>query len=99
MPDQEVPWRLERFIERLDLWIALETPDDTLRLAVTEQILTRMETPYRGVKRVSAGDNLWFGVIPGTAHPSGRVVTWCYRIFESRRTVRCDLIESLGVPI
>jgi len=62
-------------------------------------IFTRMETPYRGVKRVPEGDNLWFGVIPGTAHEAGMAVTWAYRVFESRRAVRCDLIETLRIPL
>lgn len=99
MPDGEIPWNLERFVERLDLWLDLEHPEESLRLVVTEQIFTRMETPYRGVKRVRDGDNLWFGVIPGSAHGSGMVVTWAYRIFESRRAVRCDMIQSMSAPI
>jgi hypothetical protein len=64
VPDGEIPWSLERFVERLDLWLDLEHPEESLRLVVTEQIFTRMETPYRGVKRVRDGDNLWFGVVP-----------------------------------
>lgn len=99
VPDSDNAWKLERFIERLDLWVDLEAPTEDLRITVIEQIFTRMETPYRGVKRVWSGDNLWFGVVPGTAHGAGMVVTWAYRIFESRRAVRCDLIESISFPI
>ncbi len=99
VPDGDTSWVLERFIERLDLWVDLESPPEQLRLTVTEQIFTRMETPYRGVKRVPEGDNLWFGVIPGTAHEAGMAVTWAYRVFESRRAVRCDLIETLRIPL
>jgi hypothetical protein len=79
--------------------VELERPSEDLRVAVTEQVFTRMETPYRGVKRVWGEDNLWFGVIPRSAHGSGMVVTWAYRILESRRAVRCDLIESINYPI
>lgn len=98
VPEPDAPWVLERFVERLDLWAETESPPEEIRLVVTEQIFTRMETPYRGVKRISDGDNLWFGVVPGSAHGSDLVVTWAYRVFESRRAVRCDLIETLSVP-
>jgi hypothetical protein len=99
VPESEAPWKLERFVERLDLWVDVTRPSEDLRIRVTEQIFTRMEHPYRGVKRVAGSDNLWFGVIPGSSHDPGMVVTWAYRIFDSRRAVRCDLIESLSYPI
>lgn len=87
------------FEERLDTWISIEAPFDDLRLTVTAWMLTRFDDPYQGVRRAHGFDNLWFGVIPDTAHDDDRVVCCSYWIEETTRTVRCDSIATLSWPV
>ncbi len=91
-------WRLEAFEERLDAWIALEEPDDDLRLEVTAWVLTRFSSPYTGVRRAQGFDNLWFGAVPHS-EVRGEVVTCSYWIFEREALLRCDSIATLSLPI
>jgi hypothetical protein len=99
MPSPDPRWVLEGFLERLDTWIADESPADDLRLAVTAWILSRMEDPYEGVRREPDFENLWFGAVPGTETTAGTVVACSYWIAEARGTVRCDSFATLSLPI
>jgi hypothetical protein len=91
-------WQLEDFEERLDTWVALENPPDDLVREVLAWILGRYDDPYQGVRREPGFDNLWYGVVPGTAHGHERVVTCSYWITETTRTVRCNSIATLSWP-
>jgi hypothetical protein len=95
---EEATWILEDFEARLDQWIELDDPDDDLRLLVTAWLLSRLEDPYAGVRREPDFDNLWFGPGPGSVQ-EGRVVVCSYWISEAQRTVRCNSIASLNLPI
>jgi len=99
VPDPGPVWRLEGFLERLDIWAELEAPSDNLRILVTSWILTRFDDPYQGVRREPRFANFWFGVIPRSRDSRGTVVTCAYWIEESRRTVRCDSFVSLNLPL
>lgn len=91
-------WRLEGFVERLEIWGAEPDATDELRRFVTMWIFTRFEDPYQGVERSPDAPNLWFGQIPGTVHDES-VVVCAYWIFESDRTVRCDNFATLSLPL
>jgi hypothetical protein len=91
-------WTLEDFEPRLDQWIEMEKPSDNLRILVTAWVLSRFDDPYAGVRREPDFDNLWFGPVPGSLQ-EGRVVVCSYWIFEASRTVRCDSIATLNLPV
>jgi hypothetical protein len=98
VPGDSPSWTLLHFLDRLDAWEALESPDDDLRLIVTAWVLSRFDDPYRDVHREKGFANLWFGAVPGT-EDGGTVVTCSYWIEESSRTLQCDRIASLNLPL
>ena len=77
-------WRLEGFLDRLDVWANEQGASDELRRLVTAWIFTRFEDPYRGVTRAEIAPNLWFGQVPGSVHNES-VVACSYWIFELDR--------------
>ncbi len=94
-------WKLEGFLERLELWEKNEpvsAVDGHRRLIVALWIMDRAADPYAGVERGEGFDNYWFGPIPGTEH-DGQIVCCSYWVEESSRTVRCDLFSTLSLPI
>lgn len=91
-------WKLENFIECLDIWVDLEKPPDGLRRLVTAWIMSRSEDPYQGVRREAGHPNLWFGPVPGSAR-DGMVVACSFWIYELRRTVKCNSFGTLSLPI
>ncbi|HYN96993.1 MAG TPA: hypothetical protein VES42_24395 [Pilimelia sp.] len=97
MPAKGLDWRLERFPEAIDAWIARESPSDDVRLIVIDWVMSRHDDPYRGMRR-EALPNLWFGPVRGT-QTMGTVVTCSYWVYESTRTVRCNDICTLNQPI
>jgi len=90
---------LERFLERLDLWVADAEPSADLVLIVTAWIQSRMDDPFEGVRRVEGFADLWFGAVPASDDGLGNVVTCCYWVSVSTRTVRCDLFSTSTWPI
>jgi len=90
---------LEGFEEAFEIWVAQESPNDALRLLVLDWLFTRLEDPFVGVRRQPSFENLWFGPVPGTVHGPGQVVVCSYWIFESSRTIRCDSIATLSLPL
>ena len=99
MPKSAPAWKLEGFLDRLDAWIAHESPTEDLRYIVTEWILTRFENPYQGVRRDGDLPNLWFGRVPDSHDGTGQVVVCSYWIEESKHTVRCDNFATLTLPL
>lgn len=99
MPSGVRSWTLEKFLERFDAWVELESPTDDLRYNVMNWILTRYDDPYHGVRREEGFPNLWFGRVPKSHDRSGHVVTCSYWIEESTRTVRCDNFGTLSLPL
>ncbi len=97
-PEPERPWQLVGFIDRLDLWMELESPDDDLRLQVTDWIFTRYTDPYEGVRRAPGFANLWFGQIAGTRRDPDSAVFCAYWIQERGHSLRCDSITTLSLP-
>jgi hypothetical protein len=99
MGDSTRRWTLSNFIDGLDRWIALENPDDDLRVHVTAWVLTRSDDPYQGVRREPGFDNLWYGAIPGSIHPPSSLVVCSYWIEEAHHSVRCESFATLSMPI
>ena len=93
------PWQLHSFSNRLDEWIELEHPEDWLRVLVGNWVLSRIEDPYDGLRRVPDFDNLWFGVVPGSLDADETVVAGSLWIFEHNHSVRCDRIATLSWPV
>jgi len=91
-------WHLVGFIEHLDRWAALESPNQDRRLVVAQWVIARHDDPYAGVRREPGFDNLWFGRIPGTRDAANTVVTCSYFVEESTNTVTCNSIASLSLP-
>jgi hypothetical protein len=98
VPDESLGWRLVRFPELVDRWIEREAPGDDARLVVLDWILTQSENPYRGMRRESGFDNLWFGPIRGT-EDGWNVVTCSHWIYERGRIVQCEDICTLSQPL
>lgn len=98
MPSSSPPWKLENFIERFEAWVQRDSPEDDLRLIVTDWITTRYSTPYQGVDRQVGFDNLWYGHIPNSGDGCGNVVTCSYWIRESSHTVYCNDFSVLSYP-
>ena len=90
---------LAAFLHHLDAWIKQEQPNEDLRILVTAWIMTRYDNPYQGVRREPGFDNLWFGAIPSSIHGTDSVVACSYWIYESTRTVSCNSIATLSLPL
>jgi len=97
VPAKSGRWRLEGFLEHLDIWIESEQPFDDLRLTVTAWILTSYEDPYQGVQRQPDFENLWFGEIPRTRH-AGTAVACSYWLYERTGALRCNSVATLALP-
>lgn len=97
MPDGRSVWKLEEFLEHLDIWIRNEQPDQDLTNHVTAWVISRGDTPYVGVRREPGFGNLWYGQVPGSVH-GVRVVTCSYWILERQGVVRCNSIATLSLP-
>ncbi len=81
------------------MWEQQEAPDDDLRLLVTGWVWSRYDDPYDGVRRTPDMPDLWFGTVPWTDTPDGRVVVCAYWIDELNRVVTCSSIATLSRPI
>ena len=92
-------WHLVRFTEELDLWVERAAAPADLVLLILPWIMSRIDDPYRGVRRAAGFDNLWFGPIPGTDDGSGRVVSCSYWITETSHSVRCNSFSTLHRPL
>ncbi len=92
-------WTLLGFLERLDQWVARESPADEVRLLVTAWIMSRYDDPYQGVRREGKFPNLWFGPVPESQDRTGRVVACSYWIDEVNHTVRCDSFDTFYLPL
>ncbi|HEU0089205.1 MAG TPA: hypothetical protein VFQ77_16420 [Pseudonocardiaceae bacterium] len=98
MATEGEPWKLEKFSERLDSWIALCSPSSELRRIVRTWVLTRYDDPYQGMEQQSGFPNLWFGRVPNSGDGRGNAVACSYRIEESTRTVICNDFTTLSEP-
>lgn len=102
MTDQP-PWTLIDFLPKLDAWIDTERPTDELRVLVTDWIFTRITDPFANARRVPGFADYWQAVVPGSDHfddfaeRSGVVCLYWLDVRE--RSVRCDRIASLSLPI
>lgn len=99
MAEAVPPWRLVDFLVRLDEWAKRENASDDLRLLVTAWIMSRYEDPYEGMRLEPGWGNLWFGPVPNSEDGAGQIVTCSVFIEESTRTVRCNSIATLSLPI
>ena len=96
-------WLLQGFIARLDAWVDAAQPLDELRVLVTDWVFTRMSDPFANARRVQGFEDYWQAVIPGSDHFDGYAercgVVCLYWLDVSSRTVVCDRIASLSLPL
>lgn len=93
------PWKLELFPEKLDRWIELCSPSSELRRIVRTWVLTRFDSPYRGMKQATGFTNLWSGKVPRSEDGQGNAVQCCCYIEELTHTVICESFATLSEPI
>lgn len=97
------PWALQDFLPRLDAWAEQEHPLDELRVHVLDWVFTRMRDPYADTRRVAGFADYWQAVVPNSHHfddQAERCAVVClYWIDAGARTVRCDRIASLSLPL
>lgn len=92
-------WQLLDFENCLDRWISVDEPSVDLRFVVTEWALSCGDDPYRNVRRrTDVGANYWFGIVPGSRNLDSAVVCGIW-IDEQSRSVRCDTIATLALPL
>ena len=99
MRPAEQRWTLERFLEQLDLWVEREALHEDVKLLVLPWIQSRLDDPYRGVRREPDVANLWYGPVPGVRDAESRIAVGSYFVFESRSVVRCNSFALLSPPI
>jgi hypothetical protein len=96
-------WVLLDFLPKLDEWVAAETPRDDVRIVVTDWIFTRVADPFANARRVEGFPDYWQAVVPDSEHLDDNVelcgVVCLFWIDVRGRSVRCDRIASLSLPI
>ncbi|WP_194891306.1 hypothetical protein [Catenulispora pinisilvae] len=88
---------MKEFIPRFDSWVDLEKPDQHIRAAVMNWIMSRAETPYKDVLREPDFPNMWYGRIPRTLE-NDQIATCSYWIEEREHLVRCNMFSTLSWP-
>jgi hypothetical protein len=92
-------WQLVNFEDRLNRWLDLERPDPTIRRAVVEWIVDAADNVYAAARRhPEIGSNYWRVNVPKSQH-DGQIVTCCFWVEEETRTVTCDTIATLSLPL
>jgi hypothetical protein len=92
-------WHLVDFEERFNRWLDIEQPDPAVRNAVVEWILNAADDVYAGARRhPEIGSNYWRVNVPRTVQ-DGHIVTCCFWVDEDARTVTCDTIATLSLPL
>jgi hypothetical protein len=96
--DHRPHWTFVNFENCFERWVALDAPDDDLRLRVATWAFDRQNDPYLGARREPGFPNLWFVPIPGAFTAAGRQVTCSYWIEAASWILRCDAITELSPP-
>jgi hypothetical protein len=92
-------WQLVDFEDRLSRWTDLEQPDPAIRWAVVEGIMAAADNVYAGARRhPEIGSNYWRVNVPKSASDE-QIVTCCFWVDEETRTVTCDTIATLSLPL
>jgi len=93
-------WDLQNFGERFRAWRGQESPPDDVRRAVGEWIASRYDDPYAGARHELDAPltNIWSCILPDTER-DGCAVYCSFRIDEEDRTVTCDQLSTLSLPI
>lgn len=92
-------WRIDGFLERVEIWGDEQAASIDLRIVVTEWVFSRYDDPYAGARREEGFENLWYVVVPNSAHGNGDVVICSFWIDEEARVVRCDNVATVGWPV
>lgn len=97
------PWTLQDFLLRFDIWAEQEHPLDELRVHVLDWIFSRTSDPYADARRAPGFADYWHAVVPHSEHfddHGERCAVVChYWLDPTARTVRCDGIASLSLPL
>jgi len=95
-PERE--WRLQGFEDAVLRWYSIDDPPPDLSLLVTDWWFTRLDDPFAGAQRDPQRENGWYTQVPGSA-VDGHAVLCSWVISVSERTVTCDAIALLPLPI
>lgn len=68
------------------------------RYAVLDWMISRGTDPYAGARREDVAENYWLAKIPQTFH-DGQMVVCTFYVYEETRTVRCDMLVTLSLPV
>jgi hypothetical protein len=94
-----LPWQFLGTEDCLDRWQDRENPSPDLAFLVAEWLVSKMDDPHQGMRRVPEFPNLWFGKVARSDHGTDSVVVCSYEIDEATRTVRLRSIVTLSKPI
>ena len=93
------PWKLELFVEKLDMLLTYEDVSTDLRFLILEWAFTRGDDPFAGVQREPGNDNLWHGTIPRSWDGKGHVIHCSYWVYVASNTVVCNSYGLLSWPV
>jgi hypothetical protein len=93
------PWQILGTEDCLTRWQDLEKPSTDLCFLVAEWLLSKMDDPYQGMRRVPNFPTLWFGKVARSDHGADSVVVCSYEIDEDTHTVYVRSIATLSKPI
>lgn len=91
-------WQLRGFEGAVLRWFEVDNPSANLSLLVTDWWFTRLEDPFAGAKRDGVRDSGWYAQVPGSV-VGGYAVLCSWVVLVSDRTVTCDSIATLSLPI
>jgi len=69
-----LPWQILGTEECLDRWQDREEPSTDLSFLVAEWLVSKLDDPYQGMRRVPELPNLWFGKVSRSDHGADSVV-------------------------
>lgn len=89
-------WELAGFLDRFDMWVEHDNPSPTVQRGVLRWIAGLYDDPYRDAKRVPGfpAPNFWEARIPASRDGAGHIVVCSYWIYETTRTVACNLFGT-----
>lgn len=93
------PWQILGTEDCLNRWQDREKPSTDLSFLVAEWLVSKMDDPYQGMRRIPEFPNMWFGKVSRSDHRPDSVVVCTYEIDEAAHTVHLRSIATLSKPI
>lgn len=91
-------WLVLGWEDCLERWITVEHPPQELRSIVVNWLMTRLDDPHQGVRRMPEFVGWWFGKVAGS--DAGFSAVYCtYQINGAERVVQVRSISTLNRPV